>query len=133
MTETKWRHQDVFNEIRHLDMTSNGCHIFTNIIVSFNTRGVLTIWVFSLRKWTEHCGKNEWSSKYVKLTLSRSSDHMYSHRGVWFTSKKITSTMINDDKYADFIINADKYADFMINADKNADSICLILKTSNIV
>ena len=33
-------------------------------------------------------------------------------RGVWATSKKITSTMIN----------ANKYADFMINVDKNVDS-----------
>ena len=35
------------------------------------------------------------------------------NRGVWLTQKKITST----------IINADKYADFMINANKNADSM----------
>ena len=35
--------------------------------------------------------------------------------GIRLTSKKITSTMINADKYADFIINTQKNADSMFN------------------
>ena len=38
-------------------------------------------------------------------------------RGVWFTSKKNTSTIINGDKYADFMINADKNAVSMFNTE----------------
>ena len=38
-------------------------------------------------------------------------------RGVWVTSKKNTSTMINADKYANFMIDADKNADFMFKTE----------------
>ena len=31
--------------------------------------------------------------------------------------KKITSNMINTDRYMDFMINADKYTDFMFNTE----------------
>ena len=37
--------------------------------------------------------------------------------GVWLTSNKITSTMINANQYADFMINADKNADPMFNTE----------------
>ena len=38
--------------------------------------------------------------------------------GMWVTSKKITSAMINVNNYADFMIKANKNADSMFNTKK---------------